>query len=198
VRRRRTACRKTWAKKAGRSRWSRPVLCVSTANALLVSACSDGEPGDLPGPSDRSVGRMLASQYSRTTEQTAVAHAVAASVPRRHCARDERAQRVNRLGRRVAAVLWRCYPGGMNGRGASREICAGSIRAQREYPAQIPSSGQRAFSSWLFSASLSRLHSGQENRELPELLAYDGTTVIAFPRSMACSSSSAIAEPRET
>jgi len=32
---------------------------VSTANALLVRACSDGESRELPGPSDRSFARML-------------------------------------------------------------------------------------------------------------------------------------------
>jgi len=66
---------------------------------------------------------MLVSQDNRATDQTAVARAVARSVERQHCARDERVQRANRLGRRVAAVR---YPRG-NERARRGRACSSRL-----------------------------------------------------------------------
>ena len=109
--------------------------------------------------SDIAQRRTISSFRLRTfTEQTAVARAVARDGERPHCARGERAKRVSRLGRCVAAVLYgavRWGPGGLNGRGgvggAARALSerAKRVRISRTAPPSTP----RAFgcrSGWQF------------------------------------------------
>ena len=73
---------------------------------------------------------MLTVQYRRIAEQFGSARAVARVSERRHCARDERAKRVSRLGRCVAVVP-SGGPGVLvnEGSGVERHVVRNEVRA---------------------------------------------------------------------